>query len=127
MRKIIALLFALIVVTPAIAADAIEGTVWKIKLTATDGGKDFADVLHFKGSLFTDDELAKKGFMPANIDENTTRFGPATFEVKAESKTDGSVKWNGSISADQMTGTLVWTKADGSTLNYSFTGERTSK
>lgn len=127
MVRLLAVLMALSFPVLSFAADAIEGTTWEVKVTATDGGKDFTDVLKIKGGQFTDAELAKKGFKPANVDDNTMRMGPATFEVKAESDSNGSAKWNATVTANQMTGTLAWTKADGSTLNYTFSGERKSR
>lgn len=127
LRKMIVLLSLLLCTSLAVAADALEGTTWKIKLTATDGGKDFTDTLSFKGGQFSDETLAKKGFKPVSYDDNTTRFGPASFDVTLESDKDGKAKWNGSVSADQMTGTLAWTKSDGSVQNFTFSGERTSR
>jgi hypothetical protein len=112
-----------------IAADPFESTRWEIKVAPDEdarraGAKDFDEVLVFKGSLFTAQSLEKRGFKSVQYEDDTRRFGPASFKAEQESDKEGQAKWTGLITATSIKGELVWTKKDGTTLTYSYTGER---
>jgi hypothetical protein len=103
--------------------DPFEGN-WKITATPEGDGKEFKDTLIFKGQKLTVVELAKKGWEPAEYDEDTRRNGPAKFNSVLRHG-DGSVmKWEGLVSASSIRGTIVWTKKGGGEERYSFSGER---
>ena len=109
--------------------DGLQDTKWKIKVTPDDdarraGEKDFDDVLIFKGATFMSQTYAKYGFKPVNYDDDTRRFGPATFTATPESEKGGKAKWTGTVTATAIKGDLVWTKKNGDVMSYSYTGER---
>jgi hypothetical protein len=112
-----------------VLADPFEATKWKIKVSPDEdarksGAKDFDEVLIFKGSQFTAQSMEKRGFKPVQYEEDTRRFGPASFKAEQESDKEGKARWTGVITATTMKGELVWTKKDGTEMNYSYTGER---
>ncbi len=108
------------------AKDPFEGTSWKIKLTPTEDQsvKSFDETLKFKGSQLTCVELKKKGFEPANYEDDSTRMGLGGFKAELKSDTEGTVKWTGTVAATEIKGDMAWTKKDGTVVNYSYTGER---
>jgi hypothetical protein len=112
-------------------ADPLENQ-WNIKVMpdpqASGGGaRAFDDVLTFKNGIFTSQALLKKGFKPVQADEDTRRFGPATFTAVQNSDTDGTAKWTGTAAAASISGDLIWTKKDGTMLNYSYSGQRSDQ
>ncbi len=117
------MLFTLVQV--AHAKDPFEGTKWKVKLEPTDDQtvKPFEETLSFKGSKLTCTELKKKGFEPANY-EDDSHPGLGAFKAELKSEKEGTVKWTGTIAGSETKGDMVWTKKDGTVVNYSFTGEK---
>lgn len=127
--SLITLCLAALVMLGMAMADPFEGTKWKVKVVPDDearraGEKEFDDVLVFKGGMFTAEACAKYGFKPVQYEEDTRRFGPASFTAQPESDKEGKAKWTGTVTATVIKGELVWTKKDGTVLNYSYTGER---
>jgi hypothetical protein len=119
-----AVLSAAAVGARAAARDAFVGT-WTITVTPSDGGKGHDDTLTFTriGKL-SSEFLKKHGFEEADFEADTRGRQIQTFTATARSKNEGSAKWTGTVAAGQMQGTLSWTKADGSVVEYSFTGTR---
>ncbi|HMB96330.1 MAG TPA: hypothetical protein VKK61_09850, partial [Tepidisphaeraceae bacterium] len=64
------------------------------------------------------------GFKPASYDEDMRKYGPATFAVTVKSDSGETVKWTGTVAATSITGDIVWTKKDGTMMNFSYSGER---
>jgi hypothetical protein len=132
MRRVSFLLSALLVLslTPfAHAKDPFEGTTWHITVTPDDdargaGERPFDDTLIFKGSKFSSDYFKAKGFDPIEFDSDTRRGPLAAFTANTKSDKNGTAKWTGTTTGPNITGDLVWTKADGTVLNYSFTGDK---
>jgi len=111
------------------AKDPFEGTTWHVTVTPDDDAKGagehgFDDTLKFKGGKFTSDHFKEKGFDAVDFDSDTRRGPLAAFTVNAKSDQNGSLKWTGTTTGADITGDLVWTKADGSVVNLSFTGEK---
>ncbi|CAN5399187.1 hypothetical protein BH09PLA1_BH09PLA1_34420 [soil metagenome] len=128
--RIATILLALCVVGVSFSlarADAIEGTSWKIRVTPDGDGKAFDDTITFKGGKFTSVEFTKRGFDTPNYEDDTRQGGLSNFKVEQKSAKAGEAKWTGTITAVDMRGELVVTKKDGSTVNYTFQGERLSK
>ena len=96
-------------------------------IDASGTGHPFDDVLTFKNGVFTSQSLAKKGFKPVQFDEDMRKFGPATFTANQRSDSGDTAKWTGTVAATSITGDLVWTKKDGTVLNYSYSGERSDQ
>jgi hypothetical protein len=110
-------------------AQPLEGTRWRIKLVPDEdarraGEKETEDVLSFKGGQFSSETWAKKGFKPVEFEEDTRGLTTALFKAEAKSDTDGTAKWSGSVTSIAMKGEFVWTRKDGTELNYTLTGEK---
>jgi hypothetical protein len=102
------------------ARDALVGK-WKATVTADDTSKETTDNLTFKGGQFTSDNEKTDGFDPANYEDDPSPQGiSAKFSVTLTNKAGDTAKWQGFSTGSEMTGTLVITKKDGTTTNYSF-------
>jgi hypothetical protein len=123
------LVLALAGAQPAPAAagrDQFDGK-WTVTVTPDDGGKPYEDTLTFKGGKFLSEKCKAHGFEEAEYDADVRGGQIATFTATAKSKREGSAKWTGTAAATQLQGTFKWTKADGSTADYSYTGARSEK
>jgi hypothetical protein len=101
-----------------------EAGSWKVRVTpdagaTAKGEKEIEDTLVLKNGKFHSPACDPYGFLPAPY-----RVEGSTWISDTESKTDGKIHWHGEASGDSMTGWMVWTKLDGSMLNYTFTGSR---
>jgi hypothetical protein len=115
----------------ALATDPFEGTTWHITVTPDDdargsGERGFDDTLTFKAGKFTSDTFKAKGFDAIDFDSDTRRGPLAAFTANTKSDSNGTAKWTGTTTGSDISGNLVWTKADGSVVNFSFTGEKKS-
>jgi hypothetical protein len=114
---------------PALAKNTLDGK-WDVTVTPDDdarsaGGREFSDVLSFKNSSFDSREMAKHGFEPGPYDEDTRGIDIGGFNAEKKSaKEQGKAKWSGTVTADQMSGDFVWTKKDGTVLNYTLKGSK---
>jgi hypothetical protein len=124
----LSLTMLLILCLGATLADPFEATKWKVKVVPDDdarnsGGKEFDDTLTFKGSQFTTPAMEKAGFKPVQYEDDTRRFGPATFKAELKSDKGDEAKWTGLVTATTIKGELVWKKG-GKEMSYTYTGER---
>jgi hypothetical protein len=129
MTVVVSALLLLSLAQIAHAKDPFEGTTWTVTVTPDDdargnGARPFDDTLIFKGGKFTSETLKAKGFDPIDFDSDTRRGPLAAFTANTKSDKDGTAKWTGTTTGSQISGDLVWTKADGTVLNYSFTGDK---
>lgn len=132
MRRVSLLMSALLLVSLvriAQAKDAFEGTVWHVTVTPDDdargaGERPFEDTLTFKGGKFISDTFKGKGFDPVDFDEDSRRGPLAEYTANIKSDKNGTAKWSGTTTGAEISGDLVWTKADGSVVNFSYTGEK---
>jgi hypothetical protein len=130
-RSIFAALLLSLIVPAAFAhvlGDALEGK-WKVKVEPDEdsrktGAKDYDDTYTFKANKFTSDSCKKQGFGETTYDEDTRRFGPATFTAESKSDKEGAAKWSGTVTVNEMTGELTITRKDGSTVHYTFKGSK---
>jgi hypothetical protein len=111
-----------------VLGDPFEGK-WKVKVEPDEdsrktGEKDYDDTFTFKANKFTSEACKKKGFGEVAYDEDTRRFGPATFTAESKSEKEGTAKWSGTVTVNEMTGELTITKKDGSTVHYTFKGSK---
>ena len=113
------------------AGGALDGTKWSLKVTpdaaaAGKGEKVFDDVLVADGGLVTMSECIKWGFKPSRY--TTEQAGSGwSFRTEQTSGKEGTSIWTADIAGDMITGKLVWTKKDGTVLNYAFTGKKAGK
>ena len=125
----LALTLALVVTSAALAAgrDPFEGK-WAIELTPEDGGKPQRDTILFKNEKFTSELGKKQGFeeAPYEVDLRGGQIGTFTAEIKAKTG-KGLMKWTGTAATGTLKGTLTLVKSDGSSTEYSYTGEKAVK
>ncbi|MGH7178771.1 MAG: hypothetical protein ACREJC_15440 [Tepidisphaeraceae bacterium] len=115
--------------SPARAADPFEGNSWKVSVVPDEdsrgqGGKDFDDLLVFKGGKLTSTECQKRGFAPAEYQEDTRRGPVAKFSAEMSSDKEGTCAWSGMVTGADISGVMTWTKKDGTIVRYTFKGER---
>jgi hypothetical protein len=110
-------------------ADPFPGN-WAISLipNGTDankpGVKGFDETLTFTVQQMTAKVMATHGFGPAPFDEDTRRMGPATFTCTQTSDKEGTITWQGLTTGQDLTGTMTWTKKDGSVIHYDYQGSK---
>jgi len=101
--------------------------VWKVTVTpddttAQDGKDEFRDQWLFEESGdFTAEAFGPMGFAPAHYTETQVN-GSTTFGVSSDNDSQGSIVWSGTISGSRISGSMVWTKPDGSIARYTFDG-----
>lgn len=101
---------------------------WSITLTPSGsdaglpGAKAFDEKLTFDGTNLSAKTLADHGFGPAAYQEDSRAFGPATFDCTQNSEKEGTIVWNGLTTGQDLHGTLIWTKKDGTVIHYDFQG-----
>jgi len=110
-------------VAVAAGRDVFEGT-WTVTITPDDGGKPYEDKLVFKTGKFTSEHGKKLGFDDCEYDADLRGGQIGTFTANARSKKEGAAKWTGTLATGQIQGTMAWTKADGSVVNYTYMGTR---
>src|SRR5256885_17259697 len=101
--------------------DALIGK-WNTTVTPDEdarhaGEKDLKDQLIFKGGTFSSTAFAKRGFDPGPYDEEMHPGSVGGFTAIQTGKSgEGNIKWSGFVAAGELSGTLVWTKKDGTVL-----------
>lgn len=98
---------------------------WKVTLTPEGGaGKELKDVLTFQGGKMTADELKKKGWDPAEYEDDIRVGGIAKFKCTLKHKSEGEMAWEGQLAAADMRGTVVWKKSGGEEVRYTLQGSK---
>ena len=102
----------------------VEDGVWKVTVTpdpeaAAKGEKAFEDTLMLHQGKFSSSACAAYGFPAAAY-----QVEAELWSANPESPREGKAHWHAEVSGDAITGKMVWTKSDGTVLNYSFTGSR---
>jgi hypothetical protein len=113
---------------PRAFASGAEGK-FKVKVEPDEdarkaGGREYDDVLNITAAKFVSEEGKKHGFGETTYDEDSTRFGPATFTAESTSDKEGKQKWMGTVTATEIEGTMVWTKKDGTELHFNYKGSK---
>ena len=129
MRKL-ALVVLLLMSFPAgaLARDAFAGT-WEVVVTPGEDAvqakeKEFKDTFTFQGDQFKSAAFEKKGFKSTQYEENQQYGLAATFKAESKSENNGTATWTGQASANQLKGELIWKRADGKELSYTFQATR---
>jgi hypothetical protein len=113
------------------AGDRLLGN-WSVTLvpSGTDanqpGVKQFDETLTFTTNQFSTKVLAQCGFGPTDYQEDSTGYGPSKFSCTQTSDKEGKIAWQGTSTGQDITGTLVWTRKDGSVIHYDFQGSKSS-
>src|SRR5436309_577530 len=92
--------------------------------TRKAGEKDYEDTLTITTAKFVSEACKKHGFGETTYDEDSRRFGPATFVAEATSEKEGKAKWSGTVTVNEISGEMTWTKKDGTQLHYTFKGSK---
>jgi hypothetical protein len=107
------------------AGDPFINSKWKVNLTTADSGaKDETDTITFKEAKFKSEVFEKRGFKPVAYEEDTRRGGLGGFTAEMTSEKEGKLKWTGTVTASEIRGDVVWTKPDGTTITYTYNGEK---
>ncbi len=127
MSILIAAGFLLSAAAPARAArDPLAGQ-WILTMISDDSGKQVQDTVSFKIDAFTSEWAVKQGFKdPMKFESDSRGLQAITFTVAAKSG-KAEVKWTGSAALGEISGTIAWTKADGSAETFTFKGKRVEK
>jgi hypothetical protein len=120
------LVFVLSVLSISLLATAQEGALDGKTFAGVMGeaGKDKGDgdELIFKDGKFSSEACEKYGFgdapYTATVSGDTT-----TFEADTVSAKEGKMKWTGTLTGDELTGTTVWTKEGQAPVEYWFKTE----
>jgi len=122
------LILALAFVSPgaALAAKGKAGEegAWKVKVTpdaatAAKGEKEFDDTLTLRKGKFRSTAGEAHGF-----EEAPYRVEGNHWMSDAGSPKEGRTHWHGQVSGDSVEGEMTWTRAEGTVLNFTFTGSR---
>jgi hypothetical protein len=68
--------------------------------------------------------MGDKGFAAAPFSEDVGAYSPAKFTCTQTSDKEGKLDWSGFTTGQDLTGTLTWTKADGTVIHYDLTGNK---
>lgn len=126
---------ALLIGASAMAAHKVavlDGTSWKIEAEPDDmaqekGAEQIRDDLVFAEGKASLKVAGKNGFAAGpysvtNVDEEKKQM---TFKAEMTSATEGAQVWTGTVhGGDHMEGKMVWTKANGNVLTYTFEGDK---
>ena len=110
------------------AATPLDGTKWKIAITPDEaarkaGEKASKDNLVFKNGQVTSAACVKYGFAPSSYTAAGAPTSPS-FQMEQVSPKEGKMSWSGQVSGDTIAGTTTWTKTNGKTLHYQFSGKK---
>jgi hypothetical protein len=114
----------------SLPADAMAGTnafsgAWTVSFSPDSSAENGGAQAFEDAALFHNDQMSAAAF--AMYGFNTVSYalqGDAqdVFTATMTSATHGTLQWAGRKAGGQITGLLVWTKADGSVHRYTFNG-----
>ncbi len=105
---------------PAMKA-ALDGMTFEVTGTKPDGTPDHPDILVFGRGYFLSTECRPYHFSKEKYTAHAGAGG-TLFECTAQSPTDGTMAWSGTVKNEAVTGQFTWTDKDGKTMTESFTG-----
>ncbi|MGH7412122.1 MAG: hypothetical protein ACREJ6_13820 [Candidatus Methylomirabilis sp.] len=108
----------------ALAASPLDGTRWRIEMTAPSIKAPAEDQIHFEKGKFTSPIFEPKGFSASNYTLTEQDGAPLIWETMQTSETEGTLSWRGELGGDIMRGVASWQKPDGTVVNYTFTGRK---
>ena len=118
----------LAVAGPAVRAERLDGTKWKVKVTpdketADKGVKGFDDEFIFADGQFTSTALQAHGFKPGPY-RYETEGDDVEWSADKESSSADLVGWGGRVDGKTTTGNFHWQKKDGTSLFFKFSGSK---
>jgi len=108
----------------ALAASPLDGTRWRIQMTAPSLKAPSDGQIQFEKGKFTTPLFEPNGFSASNYTLTEQEGAPLIWETMQTSETEGSLSWRGELTAETMRGLASWQKRDGTVVNYTFTGRR---
>ena len=101
---------------------ALDGKTFAGEMGETGKDKGDKDELDFRDGKFSSEACEKYGFGDAPY--TTTASGDTTtFEADTVSAKEGKMHWSGTLTGDELTGTVVWTKEGQAPIEYWFKTE----
>ena len=133
MRSIVCMaVFALVLSTMAIAGHEVavlDGTSWKVEVEPDAMAKDSGEK-QFKETLtFADGSVSlsapKVGFEASPYTVSKAGEKDVTFKAERTSTAgESSSIWTGTVHGNDLEGKLIWTKAGGAVMTYTFKGHK---
>ena len=109
-------------------AGSLDGTKWKIRGMPDEaakrmGEKPSKDTLIFKEGNMTSTACVRYGFKASayTASQSGTAWSVNTEQISPKY---GKMTWTGQVNGEAITGTMVWTKTDGTRLHYAFEGTK---
>jgi len=104
------------------AQGPLDGKQFKIELFK-DGNSDSKETLVFDKGMMDALECHQWGFTAAKY-EGKNSSGVSSFHSTAKSEKEGTMVWQGKITADKIEGTVVWSKSGQDPIKYTFQGQQ---
>lgn len=109
----------------------LDGTRWSVKVVpdaaaAAKGEKVFDDDIVFQDGKVTMTACEKYGFGASAYTTDRAGEHLHNFRTEQTSADQGRTVWTGSAKGRTIRGKMVWTKPDGTVLEYTFEGKRAS-
>lgn len=105
----------------ALADDSLDGKSYSVELTDTNKNEATNDELIFKDGTFFSTECEKHGFTPAPY-ESKSKAGAVLFKSALTSVKEGKTEWEGSVTGDEISGTMFWSKEGQDPVIYTYKG-----
>lgn len=111
----------LLLAVPADDRISLDGRMFQVLVLDTTTNKTYPDLIWFEdGKLQT---RASEAWRFVAAEYRVSRDGEALgFEAVASSKKEGTNEWRGTISGEEIEGTLVWSKEKNEPLRYTYRG-----
>lgn len=99
--------------------------LWQVTVVPNEdaaraGQQVFRDTLLFEeDSSFTAEAFGPMGFAPAAAESGSVE---QSFSCTQQNDSQGTLTWSGTSSGRSISGTMTWTKPDGTVYQYSFSG-----
>lgn len=106
----------------AVADDSLDGKTFSVKIT--EHGKDGEardDEIIFKDGTFFSTDCEQYGFGSSPYEHKTTD-GATLFITSAKSEKEGEIQWEGKVEGDEISGTMIWSKAGQEPIFYKYKG-----
>ena len=113
-------LFGLLATSAFAQPAALDGLSFSIQ-TADSAGEEGPDTLLFVDGTFESTDCRQWGFTAAPYTA-TDADGTVSFSAEAASESEGTASWTGTITGDQISGTMVWSKEGQEPITYTFSG-----
>ncbi len=110
-------------------AGSLAKTSWKIKVIPSEatkqaGESSFKDTFLFEEKRVRMTTCETFGFTPSSYVSEEKEDGRIEWKTIQVSDKEGVANWKGVVMHTDISGTLSWSKYDGPTLSYTFSGKK---